>query len=287
MAFLRHFLSYVPPEPPSEVPAEEPPDPSANRALSEPYRAARRILVALCALSTAWSSAQFGPDNLRLTALGMTADLQHSAIPVLLGAAIAYSTLRWIVEFAMMPRHVRRWRLAQADFRLVSIIVRLSVLVLSAGALDRSSRTLATVGLALGGLTLAALLLTLMLMLLTVPVRLRARQRAGRISAASAAVEAVFWAGLFAAVLAVGAFSVTAIASYWSVTLRQVLWRGVPDPVALAAFTFLVMLVFLSPWLLRPLVAMLFSKRPPYWTERMPDGSLAVHYLTNPREPLL
>src|SRR5438128_2973701 len=129
---LRWFFSYVSPDPLPEVPEEEPPDPNAERALSEAYRTARRHLVAVSAICLAWSAAQFTVPKFSIEAVGITLDLQNGSLPLLLGLALMYLTTRWLLEYAMMPRLVRRWPLAKLDFRVVSIVSRCSFLALAA-----------------------------------------------------------------------------------------------------------------------------------------------------------
>jgi len=142
---LRSFFAYVPVGPLPEVPEVEGPDPNAGRELPDPYRTARRNLVALCSVCLAWSAAQFGLSQLTIEAAGLTVDLQKASVPLLLGTAVIYLTGRWMIEYAMMPRNVRRWPLAQLDFRLVSVVSRFSVLALAAGALDRSVRSMGVI----------------------------------------------------------------------------------------------------------------------------------------------
>jgi hypothetical protein len=167
------------------------------------------------------------------------------------------------------------------------VLVRVSVMALAAGALDRSSRSLATIGVTLSGLVLAMSILTILFMFVTMPIRMRARERAGRVSVASAAIEATVWASLFAigatVILAVG----TAVASYWDESIRQVLWRGAPDPIALSIFVLISVVVFLSHWLLQPLYRKLFAERPSYRTERLEDGTVQIRFVGKQKEPLL
>lgn len=287
MGLLRHFFTYVPPEPPPELPETEPPDPNLDRSLSEPYRAARRSLVAVCALCIAWGTAQFSLADLSLSAVGLSINLKNASVPLLLGVALVYFAARWASEFAMMTRHVRRWPLAQLDFRIVAILARVSLLALGAGALDRSSRTLATIAMVVVGLVVSVSVLTVLLMFVTMPVRMWARGRAGRGSAANAAIEAMFWAGFFAVCLTAAGTIVTALISYRNPAWRSLFWRESPDPLALAIFALLVVVVFLSHWLLRPLMKALFAERPSYRTERSPDGNMIIRSVPKVKEPLV
>ena len=104
------------PEAPPEIPKEEPPDPNENRSLAEPVRAARRTLVVICALCIAWASAQFTIPDPKIDLAGVILDFKNASVPIVLAVLLVYATIRWIIEFAMMPRHIRRWPLAQFDF---------------------------------------------------------------------------------------------------------------------------------------------------------------------------
>lgn len=284
---LRSFFSYVPSAPPPEEPETEPPDPNSNRALSEPYRSARRGLLALCAVCIAWSAAQFGLGELTVEGAGVVVDLKDASVPLLLGTALTYLTGRWVMEYAMMSRHVRRWRLAQLDFRTVSAVSRFSMLALAAGALDRSLRSVTAIVILLAVLALLTGVLTTALMLITMPVRMWARERAGRVSAASASYEAVVWALVFAVSLIVIGTIAVAVASYRYEPLRLAVWPVPPNPIALAVFVVTLNAVFLSHWLLQPLLSRLFGERPAYRTSRTEDGRLIYSWPNEPREPLL
>lgn len=284
---LRHFFSYVPAEPPAEVPEIEPPDPAADRSLSEPYRNARRSLVAVCGVCLAWSTAQFSLGEFKFDAAGVTVNFKDASVPLLLAAGLVYLTARWTMEFAMMPRHVRRWRLAQLDFRGVSLLARFALLALTAGALDRSLRSVASVVALLAALVLVLGVLITVLMFVTMPVRMRARERAGAVSAASASGEALMWAVLFGVLLTIIGTIVLGAASYWYEPLRMTLWPAPPNPITLAIFLFTLIAMFASPWLLRPITSRLFAERPPYRTERTPDGRLIVTFVPPTNDPLL
>lgn len=244
---LRSFFSYVPSEPFPEVPEIEPPDPNHGRELSESFRTARRSLVAVCAVSLAWSTAQFSFAEVSIDAAGMTVDLGNASIPLLLGMGVVYLTGRWGLEFAMMPRHVRRWPLAQLDFQVVSVAARFSLLALTAGALDRSLRSVAAVGILLAALALVSGLLSVALMFVTMPIRMRARERANATSAARASGEALVWAVVFAVCLTVAGTIAFGIASYRYGPLRLAIWPVPPHPVAVSMFVVTLIVMFLSP----------------------------------------
>ena len=287
MNIFRHFFSYMPPGPPPEVPKDDSPDPNANRSLSDSYRVARRNLVAICGLCLAWSTAQFALANPRIDLAGMSLDLKDASIPLLLGIILIYLTVRWGLEFAMMPRHVRRWPLAQLDFRIVLVIARLSLLLIATSALDRSLWTVLRVVAALGLLAVVSAVFSFALLFVTMPIRMWARARANKPSAASAVFEAGYWAGIFAVCLSIVSIIGLGIVSYHYEPIRSVIWPVPPDPVALSIFLLTLNGIFVSHWLLKPVISRFFAERPSYYTERLPDGNLGIHVIQREKEPLL
>lgn len=285
MKLLRSFFSHVPEEIP-EVPKEESPDPNADRELGDSYRAARRSLVAVCALGLGWSTAQFTPADLQLDVGGVSMDFGSASVPVIIAASLLYLTARWIFEFAMMPRLVRRWPLAQLDFRFVLAIARFSLLAVAAGALERSIKMIVLLVTLLGVLTVVSFLLSLLLMFLTVPVRMWARSRAQRISAANAVIEGIVWAAAFSICLTMLSIIAVGIGSYYE-PLRSAFWGTPPDPIALGLFLTALVGFFLSHWLLRPIIRQVFAERPAYYTERGADGTLRVTFPVREKGPLL
>jgi hypothetical protein len=276
--FFKHFFSYVPSEPWPENPEEEPADPNSGLMLPESLNAAVAI---------SWATAQFATASSKIEIAGVSLELNISSIPILLAAAILYLMFRWGLEYAMMPRTLRRWPLAQMDFKIVSRISRFALLAVAAGALDRSIGTILKIIGSLGILTLGSLILGIMLMFITVPIRMWARNRADRPSAANAAFEGLFWAGLFAVLLSISSFIAFVIASTQHVPLRNAIWVSTPDTVALSFFVLTLVLVFLSQWLLRPITYKIFAERPHYTTERLPDGKLVYRWQTPEKKPLL
>lgn len=284
---LREFFSYVPSGPPPEEPEVESADPGADRALSDAFRSARRTLVAVCAVSIAWSAAQFGLGQVSFDAVGVTVDLKTASIPLLLGAAVVYLAGRWMIEFAMMARHVRRWPLAQLDFRFVLALTRFALLAIAAGALQQSLWTIAVVTGSIAGVAIIASLLAGVLGFMAMPVRVWARSRANADSAANAVIEALVWGVAFAAVSTVVGTIALAVASYRYESFKKWLWTVPPDPIALSVFVLTLNLIFLSHWLLRPVTSKLFAQRPGYRTHRDAEGRLIFTFKAEGREPLL
>jgi hypothetical protein len=286
--FFKQFFSYVPSNLPPEVPKDEPSDPNENRSLSDAVRGARRNMLIVSGLCLGWSSAQFSLADSQINIAGISLNLKDASIPVVLAVVLTYFLIRWGVEFAMLPRHVRRWPLAQFDFRIALLIVRFALLALAAGALNRSLWTIALVAGSIVLLTVVSSILSFLLMFITIPIRMWARSRAGRVSAANAAFESVAWAILFAVCLTTFGIIGLAVASYQYAPLRDYLWGHVlPNPVSFLVFILTLIGVFLSYWFLSPVINRIFAEPPGYYTERSPDGSLVIHHVVNEREPLI
>lgn len=285
--YFKYFFSYVPVEAPPEVPKQEPPDPNENRSLAEPVRTARRTLVIICALCIAWASAQFTIPDPKIDLGGVILDFKNASVPIILTVLLVYATIRWIMEFAMMPRHIRRWPLAQFDFRFLLRITRFALLALAAGAVDRSLWSIKIVILSIGILAIGIIILTVLLMFFTMPIRIWARSRAGKESVASAAFEAMFWAGLFAVCIMVISIISIAIASYYYVPLQEIIWVKIPNPITLSLFIFTLIGIFLSHWFLRPILDRIFAEQSGYYTERNSNGDPIIHSIIKKKEPLI
>jgi hypothetical protein len=276
--FLKSFFSYVPPDPLPEVPEEEPSDPNKGKSLSDKYREARRNLVLLAAICIAWSGAQFTIADPTLEVAKITLRFDSASIPVLLCLLLVYLCYRWVFEYSIMERETRRWYPAQIDFRVVSILARFAMLSVCAGALQRSFWTIIMLLGLLGVLALCVVVLSILLTCVTMPIRLWARERAGRTSVANAAFEAVAWASLFAILLTVVGVVALGVMSYRYQPISSILWTTPPSILAYAVFIAVSIFVFLSHWLLRPHLSLLFAARPSYRTYRDEDGRLIYQF---------
>jgi MFS family permease len=190
------------------------------------------------------------------------------------------------MEYAMMERHVRRWRLAVLDLQGVSFLSRFTLVVLAAGALERSFRSVLVILVGLALMAVLAIAITAVLTAVFMPIRMRARKKAKRESAANAVSEAMVWGEMFAAVLSVLWMISFAVASYKLDQLRAFVWPIPPNPFALAIFVAVTIMTFLSHWLLRPVQRRLFAQRPGYYTERV-EGGLRITFVDEKEEPLL
>ncbi len=278
----------MPPDPIPDFPKDDPPDVNEGRELSDAYRTARRNLVAICGFSWVWACLQFTTDNPVVSFAGITIELSGLAWPPVLCFTLIYLGYRWGMEFAMMPRHMRRWPLAQLDFRIISNLTRVSLLAIASGMVERSPYTLLKVLVALGGVGCVFLILTFCFMPLTMFVRMKARQRVGRESAANAALEAFAWAMFFSLFLVVlGVIILGAVAHF----IPGDQWLPWLKPVhSLAGGWFLLTLaaLFITHFPFQVLKAALFAVRPNYYTEVRDEGHRRMYFRgPEPKEPLL
>ena len=160
--------------------------------ISDAYRKARRNTAIFCGISLAWSAAQFDLTSLNIGAAGKV-DLSNASIPTILSCVIIYTTVRCTIEFMMQSNEVRRWKLAQIDYRITLNLVRVSLLTIAAATASRSLETVVGVVVAALAFMFSYFVLVMALMLLLMPLRMYIRSRQGRISAASSAMEATAW----------------------------------------------------------------------------------------------
>ena len=173
--------------------------------LAEGYRVARKNTSIFCALGLGWSAAQFDLKSISLGPAG-DLDLSGASVAFILACGIAYTMTRCTIEFAMQTKEVRRWHLAQADFKLSVFVVRATVLILAASGLSRSVETVLYVAIAAIALLTASLLLELLFTASLLPLfiymtnRRVGKERAST-SIASRVIEATSWAELSTFVL--------------------------------------------------------------------------------------
>ena len=148
-------------------------------SIGSEYRDARRLTSLLCAIGLGWSGAQFELKSLTLSSAGVV-DLTSASIPLILTCGIVYMTAKSILGYAMQSKEVRRWRLAQIDFRIFLFLVRTTVLMLAAGGLHRSVETFAFVAVGALAIVLGWFLAYGLGMLLLAPLLVLIRRCIGR-----------------------------------------------------------------------------------------------------------
>jgi hypothetical protein len=252
--------------------------------LSEGYRAARRMNSFFCGIALAWSAAQF---DLKALSVGYFAniDLSRASIPLILACAIAYSTIRFVLEFEMQSVEVRRWGYAQRDFEISIFLVRFTILILAASGLSRSVETIVYVVLATVGVFLLFLIAWFLGTMGLSFVFITLRNRRGYHSAAAGAGEALFWAQLVAVCIFSVIFVALGIATLHYPTLLS-LWTVPPSPIVLGFFVFacivLMFSLYIQPWWYNKLFVIQLD----YTEQILPDGKKIRTYPIEPHQTI-
>ena len=225
-------------------------------------------------------------DKLQLDAMGISIDLSNVSVPLILAGAVLYMAARWVMEYAMMSRHVRRWPLAQMDFRFVLMMVRIALLSIVSASLERSLKVVLEVIGLLALLVILSVVLGVLFSAITIPFRTWVRVRAKR-RAYAAISEGLAWAFFFSVAFIFVSVIGLGVATYYYEPFQTKLWGEAPDAVTFTIFLVTLLLVFISFWFLSPVINRLFAEQPSYYTERTPDGKLRYCYLPKNKEPLL
>jgi len=249
--------------------------------ITDAYRHARRNTSILCGISLAWSAAQFELKSLSFGP-AESIDLSHASVPIMLACGIVYTLTRCAIEFAMQSVDVRRWRLAQIDFKITVFLVRATLLMLAAGAIYRSFKTVVYVAAIILLVFIGSRFLMILGMFIFMPLMIYIRSRQGRYSVASRAIEAMFWSEVTAMMIVVIVLIALGVASLCYEPLRS-LWTVAPSPLAIGVFVGATIIVFFSwqfehKWYLK-----LFAFRTPYTiTEsKLPNGNIGVSFQEN------
>lgn len=251
--------------------------PTPPLQLSEGYRHARRLTSVLCALALAWGAAQFEFKTPTLGPVGEV-DLSGASLPIIMACAIAYAMTRCVLEFAMQPIEVRRWNLAQIDFKITVFLVRAAALILGAGGIYRSVDTIVMVVVFLVVLVVASGLFIFLGMLALTPLMVELRKRRGsRPSIATSVFEAMNWAMLISVGLLIVLYVVLGAGFLYYEPLRT-LWTVPPSTSAVVIFVITGIAVVLSVYLEQGWSQEIFAAEPPYTEERLPDGSIQRTY---------
>lgn len=253
--------------------------------LSVGYRTARRMNSFFCAIALAWSTAQFDFKTLSTGWVG-NIDLSRASIPLILASIIAYSTIRYVLEFKMQSVEVRRWGYAQTDFKISIYLVRFTILILAASGLSRSVNTIIYVMLmAVAVFVLFFIFLFVGTMVLSFFFITLRNLRRYHSAAAAGAGEALAWAQLVSiCVLAVG-FIVLGIASLRYEPLLS-FWTTPPSPVAVGIFVFACIGVMFSLLIQGRWYKDLFVIPPNFTEEILPNGRKSTTFHTERYQPI-
>jgi len=242
--------------------------------ISDAYRRARRNTSVLCGISLAWSAAQFDVKSLSLGPAG-SFDLSGASVPLILACGIIYTLTRYTIEFAMQPDDVRRWHLAQVDFKITVFLVRATVLMLAAGGIYRSVETIVYIAIAVLLMLGASALLIVAGVFAIAPILLWIKPPRG--SPVWKIMEAESWAVLIVGVLLVTSLVGLGIASLWYEPLRS-LWTVPPSPTAVAILVVAAIVVVISVFAQSILYGKLFAYEAPFTETKLSDGTIAVSF---------
>ena len=249
--------------------------------ITNAYRHTRRNTGILCGIGLAWSTAQFELKSLSFGPID-SVDLSSASIPLLLACGILYTMTRCTIEFAMQPVDVRRWKLAQTDFKITVYLVRFVLLFLAAGGLYRSVKMIVYLAIATLLLLVVSAFMFFVGMIILTPLRMTIRNWLGRPSAASAVAEAEGGSILITTVLLFTIIIALGAASIQYEPIRS-LWIVVPSPLAIAIFIITATIMVASIGFENTLCKKLFAyERPPspYDTALtlMPNGVIGVRF---------
>ncbi|MDP3097084.1 MAG: hypothetical protein Q8M86_03980 [Syntrophales bacterium] len=238
--------------------------------LSEGYRAARRMNSFFCAIALAWSAAQFDLKNLSIGYIG-NIDLSRASIPLILACVIAYSTVRFTLEFKMQSVEVRRWGYAQTDFKISIYLVRFTILILAASGLSRSVNTIIYVLLAAVGVFLLFFIFLFVGTIVLSFFFITLRNLRGYHSAAAGAGESLAWAHLVSMCFLSVGFLALGIASLQYEPLLS-LWTTPPSPIAVGVFVFACIVTMVSLLIQSRWYEDLFVIPPDFVETTLPNG---------------
>ena len=252
--------------------------------ISSAYRNSRRNTSILCGIGIAWAAAQFEIKTISLGTLGGVS-IEGASIPILIAILCAYTMTRCTIEFMMQPKPVRRWSLAQLDYRITLYLVRFTLVVLTAGAIARTSEMVAYIAGAFLLVSVSFFLLSFVFMLIVMPVRVYIGNLFGRSSVASAAIEATFYSFILSglaliALIALVGLDVINPFGYLGESYKD--FNGAP----LAIFSSVCLIVLLSFFFDQRFLSMVFAFEP-IMIERKyyEDGKEIISIEPNPNHP--
>ena len=253
--------------------------------LSTGYRAARRMNSFFCAIALAWSAAQFDLKVLSLQYLG-NIDLSRASIPLILTCAVAYSTIRLVLEFRMQSVEIRRWVYAQTDFNISIYLVRLTILMVAVSGISRSVDNVIYIMLATVGIFLIFFFFWLILMVILPFFFISWRNRPGHYHSATAgAEESLAWGQLVAVCIISLIFVALGIAALRYEPLLS-LWATPPRPIAMGFFVLACIVIMFSIYIQPLWYKDLFVIPEDYVEEILPDGTKLIDYNKEPYSPI-
>jgi len=253
--------------------------------ITDAYRKARRNTAIFCGIGLAWSAAQFDLKSLDTSTVGIV-NISGASIPAIIACLIIYTIVQCTIEFMMQPDEIRRWRLAQVDYKITLNLVRVSLLALAASTVSRSIGTV--VGVALGSLAIIIVYgaLAVLLTFIIMPIRVRIRSHKGRVSAASAAIESASWSIFIVSTIYVLFLIIVGLSPLMQLPIINLFPTGKNQASALffniTAFLIAVS-IFIEVIANKKLYA--FEPRTIVEESKFPDGTIGVTFRDNPKHP--
>ena len=253
--------------------------------LSEGYRAARRLHSFFCAITLAWSTAQFDLKALSLKYIG-NIDLSRASIPLILTCAILYSTVRFVLEFRMQSVEIRRWGYAHTDFNISIYLVRFTILMVAASGISRTAYNVIYFTLATAGILLIFYFFLLIIATILSFFFISWRNRRGHYhSAAAGAEESYSWAELISVCIISAIFVALGIAALRYEPLLS-LWTEPPSPIAMGFFVLACIAIMFSIYLQPMWYRDLFVIPEDFVEETSPDGTKLINFNEKPYSPI-
>jgi hypothetical protein len=251
--------------------------------LSDAYRKSRGSVSILSGIAIAWAAAQFDFTEMKLPMLG-DIKLSGYGIPLILASCIVYAITRSTIEFVMQSVDVRRWKLAQLDYKITLVVSVASILFLSASGVTRSVYTIiAITGI---GLFLAAVFLmgSFVLTIALMPIVLFFRRKKHSTpSAASAAFSSLSYGLIVSGLLIIALIAIGG---------SNILFRGyeyfglteTPNTTSVFVFLFTAIICALGCFGHHRLLQGVFAFEPPFIveTKKREDGTTLVRFKQNP-----
>jgi len=253
--------------------------------ISDAYRQSRRRVSLVCGISLAWAAAQFELKSLIIGKTGPL-DISGASIHILLSLLIVYMLIRMTIEFMMQTKEVRRWKLAQVDYKITLNLIRISLLALAASTLSRSMEAVITIFFSAAILIIGYILLVSLLVAILMPLRMRIRARQGRISAASSAIESVDWSILIAGIIYIGLFLYFGRKAIDFLPFISSLATP-PSTTSMIVFVAVSIIALVSLFFENRLLQTIFAFEPKKIVETTPleNGKIAVTFKDNPKHP--
>lgn len=257
-----------------------------NNELSDAYRKSRSGVSVLSGVAVAWAAAQFEFSSVKLPVLGDVV-LTHYAVPIFLSVSIAYSMMRCTTEFIMQTNEVRRWSMAQFDYKITLIAACVSILLLAASGVSRSINTVFVVT-AVGILLFVAywvviFIITIALTSIILSLRLRKKPHT---STVGGVLTSMAYATLFSILGIVGTIAIGGS----NLLLKGYDYFGLsdtPNPVAVTVFLFTALLFAAGCFFYDKLIKKVFAFEPLYnvKTKKREDGTILVAFDKNDKAP--